>query len=97
MARVNAGEAVVISLSIKTISHLNNVGALVNPSTPPIISITDPNDELVVDEETMTFDSTGIYYYNYATPSIYGRYKIVFSVTDGTLITKHNDYFIVGR
>lgn len=97
MARVNAGEAAVISLAVKTIDHLNNIGALVNPSNPPVITITDPNDEIVVNAQNMTFDSTGLYYYNYPTTAIYGRYRIDFSVLNGTLYTLHHDYFTVGR
>lgn len=99
MAVFNRGEVIRCVLDIKTISLYGAVGSNVNPSSVPVITITDPNGTVLVNEASMTAFSTGLYYYNHASlvTHEYGKYQIKYKVTDGSLITIHYDSFELGQ
>ena len=85
-----AGETAVCSISI-----YNSAGALVDPATSVTISIWDEAGTKLVDAAAMTNDGVGLDHYNYTTPAtgVKGQYKVIYTATDGALITKCVDYF----
>jgi hypothetical protein len=85
---VNTGTAVCSIL-------IYSSGTLVDPSTSVKVSIWNENNTIVVNEQAMTNDAVGTYHYNYTTSTtgIRGQYRVIYTATDGTLITKQKDYF----
>lgn len=94
IARYNLGETVKLYLRID-----DATGAiLVDPSSTPIITVTDPNGTVVTNAQNMTRESLGIWYYNQPTTNyVLGQYQVSYSVTDGTYINIQKYSFILGR
>ncbi len=70
-----------------------------NLTTPTsiVISVTNPDGTVKIDESTPTNDSTGKYSYKYNIPSSpeEGRWIVEWKVTDDTAVTITRDYFEV--
>lgn len=97
--RFNAGEVVVITARFYPLDIDGNPLALANPSTTPTIAITDPAGTVIQPETAMTQDSTGKWYFNFATASSYvlGVYKCLIKCIDATLTTEQRYTFNLGR
>jgi uncharacterized protein YfaS (alpha-2-macroglobulin family) len=67
---------------------------LQSPTTSMKVTIVSQQGSTVVDAQDMTEDDTGQYYYDYtSTGAVAGVYKITYTATDGTLVSKARDYF----
>ena len=93
MARFNRGETVKSNLAIK-----DSDGNLTDPSSIPLITITDPDGTVIQNEQDMTFSAVGRYYYLLQTDSdnVLGRYEVKYKVVDGVLTSILYDYFNLG-
>jgi uncharacterized protein YfaS (alpha-2-macroglobulin family) len=85
-------ETAIITLEVRTSS-----GALVDPSTVPVLTVTDPDGTAVVDEEDMNNDGVGLYSFPYdiLEDAILGWYWSRYTVTDNALVTIEDDGFEV--
>jgi len=99
MTVFNAGEVIVIPLFIKDIALNGVVGILTDPTTTPILSIYDPNGTEIIASANMAFSAAGQYVYNWQSliTSIFGRYKVKFTATDGTIETVLWADFTIGN
>jgi hypothetical protein len=61
---ISQGQTVVI---LATIANVGLSSVLLNPSYVPLISIFDPDNAVLVNEQPMTFLDTGVYLYNFET------------------------------
>ena len=79
-----SGDNVRIEITVKRRS--GRAYAAYDPSGGCLITITDPSNSVVADEQTMTNEGTGLYYYNYQTGATAKRgiYKIRIEADDGT-------------
>jgi len=61
-------------------------GALFDPDQGILLTVTDKNDTVVVDAQTMTKSVTGVYYYKWTSESdsVIGWYKCTATAQDGT-------------
>ena len=93
MANFDIGETVICSIEVK-----DDAGAYKDPATSMQISIFDPINNAVVDNQAMTKDAVGKYHYDYTSPSTVraGKYTVKFVATDGTRITINKDSFNLG-
>jgi uncharacterized protein YfaS (alpha-2-macroglobulin family) len=94
MPLFNIGETIKCNLWIKDLD-----GNLVDPSSIPEITITDPDGTEVATDEDETYESVGHYYYPLQTTTdfIMGEYQIKHYVVDGLAITIEWDAFVLGR
>lgn len=92
MAVRQRGETVILTLDI-----YNQAGSLVNPSDTPIVTITDPNGEVVEDAEDMTNVDTGQYEFSHTLDEAapLGWWTVRYTVVDSTLVTIADDGFEV--
>jgi len=62
-----------------------------------VISIINPSGTILINQEDMTSDETGIYIYNYSIPddAPIGLWKVIVKGTSGVLNTINNDSFRV--
>lgn len=70
-------------------------GALADPATSMVITITDPAGTVVVSAAAMNKDTTGTYHYNY-TPgvsAVLGWYRVRYIATDSIVVTIEDDGF----
>lgn len=70
-------------------------GALADPSTSMKITVTDPDGTVVVNDLSMTKDSTGQYHYDYTPGSstVLGWHLVHYVATDGGRVTVEDDGF----
>lgn len=61
MSKIHVGEVAVL----KATFAINSTAT--DPATPVTISIKDPDGSLVIDEQSATKDSTGVFIFNYTT------------------------------
>ena len=90
------GETVPNSIDVK-----NAVGALYDPSTSILITITAPSGVDVITAQAMTKDSTGVYHYNWLSPSdaetgTYTRKYTTVDASAGTSI-QHGSFILAAR
>ena len=92
MANFEVGETVICSITTK-----DKNGALQDAATSMniVIDRLSPNYLAdIISSTAMTKDSTGTYHYDFASASkAEGKYKITYTATDGTRITKQTDTF----
>ena len=92
MANFHVGSTIICSIEVR------KAGALYSPATSMniIIDRTYPNYTTVVSSTGMTPGTTGKYSYNYNTSSaVTGEYLIKYIATDGAVISKSQDTFIL--
>lgn len=90
MVSFERGEAVVLSITIKT-----PAGVLTDPATSTKITVTDPGGTAVIDAVSMDQDSTGTYHYDYpsADDALEGEYDVLYVAVNNSRTTKHKDKF----
>jgi len=83
MADFKIGETVICSIEIRDTDE-----SLSDPATSTTCTIKDPKGATVVNAGAMTNSSTGKYYRDYTIASGAGEYRVYYTATDGTRITK---------
>jgi len=85
-----AGETVVCSITVK-----DSDGTLTDPATSMNISAEQISPySAVLSSTSMTKDSTGTYHYDLQTSTFaIGNYKVIYTATNSSRITKHTDTF----
>lgn len=75
----------------------SKTGALKNPATSMVVTVTDPLDAVVVAAQAMANDSVGNYHYDYTlgAGAVLGVYQVLYTATDGSRVTKGWDSFEV--
>lgn len=92
MALFEIGETIRCSIEIR-----DSAGTLTDPATSITITIFDPNGLEVVSAVGMTNDGVGLDHYDYtsAMTVLAGEYTVLYIATDGAVITKQKDTFVL--
>ena len=94
MDKFVTGETIDFRIEIR-----NKEGVLVNPTTSITISIWDSANSLKINVFAMTQDDglTGKYHYYYTTPATgpTGEWRVTYTATSGSYVTKKRDRFAV--
>jgi len=92
MALFEIGETIRCSIEIR-----DAAGTLVDPATSITITISNPNGVEVVSAVAMTNDGVGLDHYDYtsALTVVAGEYIVLYIATDGAIITKQKDTFVL--
>ncbi len=92
MEKFDKGETVCCALEVR-----NSAGVLVDPATSTKITILNPSDTPVVNEQNMTPGDTGKYSYDYSSPStaVAGVYNVTYTAVDGSRTAIHKDKFTI--
>ena len=72
-------------------------GALTDPATSTTITIFNPKGVEMVSAVAMANDGVGLYHYDYtsALTVLVGEYTVLYIATDGVIITKQKDAFVL--
>lgn len=87
------GETVICSILV-----YDEDGDLQDPVTSMniVIDLISPHYSSIITSTGMTKDTTGTYHYDFASASnVEGKYRIMYTATDGTRITKQTDEFFL--
>ncbi len=72
-----------------------NISDVITDPDDPVVTVTDPNGTVTVDEATPTQEATGVYFYNYAPTAIEGWWETVFAGSISGEPTQYPDRFRV--
>lgn len=81
--------------TVKLGATYRNLSDVVTDPDDPVVTVTDPNGTVTVDEATPTQSATGVYFYNYAPTAIEGWWKTVFAGSISDAPTRFPDLFRV--
>jgi len=86
------GETVICSITVK-----DSNGIPKDPDTSVLVTIKDPLENKVVENQEMNNSSLGNYYYDFQTSNcVGGRYFITYKIKDGTRTSIEKDEFLLG-
>jgi len=82
------GETAILSVEVKDVSGFLDPDSIT-------VSIFDPRNFQIVNEEAMTKDGTGKYHYDLQPDSVIGKYEIIYTAVHGSRIVKERDFLVV--
>lgn len=86
LGKFHSGGTIILEIEVTN----SSTGEFVDPVTSMRITVTDSYNGVEVDNQDMVKDATGKYHYDYtpATTAERGRYRVIFTDTDGSRVSK---------